>query len=404
MDLSFLQNDHAQLIAELATLALIIVVIHYVIRFFNKRVIERVFAERKNPVARFLKNKQFVFTILTLLHLSIIYQGLNWITGLSGGLLGLIKRVVGAAFVFAILRILTSASNIINEIYNEREIAKYRPIKSYLQGFQIVAYMFGFICIIAILFDRSPLLLLSGLGALTAVILLVFRDTILSLVAGIQLTTNDLIRVGDWIEMPQFNADGDVLEITLHNVKVQNWDKTVTVIPAHKFLENSFKNWRGMWDSGGRRIKRAIYIDVKSIRFLSPEDIEKLSKVHILKDYIESKVKEVEEYNRSMPDQQAVMNLRRLTNVGTFRMYLMHYLKAHPMIRTDMTLLVRQLAPGPQGLPIEIYVFSKDIRWAYYEGIQGDIFDHVFAVMSEFGLNAFQQPSGEDFQKILPKP
>src|SRR5690606_5578986 len=193
------------------------------------------------------------------------------------------------------------------------------------------------------------------------------------------------------------------LEITLHNVKVKNWDKTVTLIPTHKFLENSFKNWRGMTDSGGRRIKRAINIDVKSIRFLTSEDIERLSKVHVLKDYIEQKVKEVEEYNNSMPDNKAQMNLRRLTNIGTFRAYVMQYLRAHPMIRTDMTFLVRQLAPTPEGLPLQIYVFSKDIRWAYYEGIQADIFYHIFAILSEFGLKAYQQPSGDDFQKLLPE-
>ena len=234
---------------------------------------------------------------------------------------------------------------------------------------------------------------------------MVFRDTILSFVASLQIASNDMVRVGDWIEMPQFGADGDVVDIALHTVKVQNWDKTITTIPTHRLISDSFKNWRAMSESGGRRIKRALHLDMSSIRFLGDADIERFGKFVLLKDYISEKKAELEEYNKSVTDgdPNLVANARRLTNIGTFRMYVVQYLKANPKIHDNMTFLIRQLSPTANGLPLEIYVFSNDVNWVAYEGIQSDIFDHLLAIVPEFGLRVFQQPTGQDFQAAFPR-
>jgi miniconductance mechanosensitive channel len=254
---------------------------------------------------------------------------------------------------------------------------------------------------ISIVIDQSPLILLSGLGALTAVILLIFKDSILGLVAGIQLVANDMVRPGDWIEMPKYGADGDVIEITLNTVKVQNWDKTITTIPTYALISDSFKNWRGMQESGGRRIKRAVYVDVSSVRFCTPEMTAKFSRIKVLEEYIARKQAEMREYNEKHGIDDAVLvNGRRMTNLGTFRAYLVEYLKRHPKIHQDMTFLVRHLQPTELGLPIEIYVCSNDQEWSNYEGIQADIFDHIFASLPEFGLRPFQSPTGSDIASL----
>jgi miniconductance mechanosensitive channel len=253
--------------------------------------------------------------------------------------------------------------------------------------------------IITILSDRSPVVFLSGLGALTAVLMLVFRDTILSLVASVQIMSNDMIRIGDWVEMPQANADGDVIDIALHTVKIQNWDKTISAIPTHRFISESFKNWRGMSESGGRRIKRALYLDLNSVHFLGDAEIEHLSRHEFLRAYMREKRQALAAVNERTPsDPDVIPERRRLTNVGTFRAYVKHYLRNHPRVHQDLTLLVRQLAPGPKGLPLEIYCFTNDTAWASYEGIQADIFDHLIAILPEFGLRAYQEPAGRDFQ------
>lgn len=240
---------------------------------------------------------------------------------------------------------------------------------------------------------------MSLLGGLTAVLLLVFKDMILGLVAGIQLSSNNMIARGDWIEMPNYGADGDVIDITLTTVMVQNWDKTITTIPTYALISDSFKNWKGMQESGGRRIKRAVNIDINSIRFVDDELLSKLRKVELLKDYLQDKLQEIDKYNQEHAvDTSLLINGRKITNIGTFRAYLIAYLRRHPLINKEMTFLVRQLRPTECGLPIEVYVFSNDKVWANYEAIQADIFDHIFAVVPEFGLRVFQNPTGSDFQ------
>src|SRR5690606_28610850 len=244
--------------------------------------------------------------------------------------------------------------------------------------------------------------LLTGLGAATAVLMLVFQDTLLSLVASVQISGDGRVRIGDWIEMPSQNADGDVIDIALHTVTVQNWDKTVTTIPTKKLISESFKNWRGMQEAGGRRIKRALYLDQSSVRFLEPEERQRLGRFVLLREYLAQKERELAEWNAGLgEDAQLPVNARRITNLGTFRAYVERYLRRHPGVHQDMTLLVRQLQPGADGIPLEIYCFTNDTRWAVYEGIQSDIFDHLLAILPEFGLRVFQQPGGADFRALL---
>ena len=290
-----------------------------------------------------------------------------------------------------------SALNAANQIYQRFEVARRIPILGYLQVVKLILALAALIVGISIWIQQSPLLLLSGLGAMTAILLLVFKDTILGLVAGIQLVANDMVRPGDWLEMPKYGADGDVEEITLNVVKIRNWDKTVTTIPTYALISDSFKNWRGMSESGGRRIKRSLLIDVASIKFCPPELLEKLKKIRRLGPFIEQRSKEIAEANSSYgPSDDCPANGRRMTNIGLFRQYTAEYLRENPAIHKNMTFLVRQLQPTSEGLPLEIYVFSSDQRWVQYEGIQSDIFDHLFAVLPLFELRAYQKPAGFD--------
>jgi miniconductance mechanosensitive channel len=290
-----------------------------------------------------------------------------------------------------------SFMNAIVDIYNTYPISRQRPIKGYVQIFMIIFSIFVIVLALATALGRSPWPLLGGLGTMTAILILVFKDSILGFVASVQLTTNDMVRIGDWIDMPKYGADGDVVDVTLHTVKVQNWDKTITTIPAYSLISDSFRNWRGMKDSGGRRIKRAINVDMTSIKFCTAEMLERFRRYQLLEDYLDRRLEEVMQYNREHNvDTSELINGRNLTNVGTFRAYLEAYLRNHPKIHQNMTFLVRQLPPGEHGLPIEIYVFSNDQVWANYEAIQADIFDHILAVIPWFELRVFQRPSGAD--------
>ena len=275
------------------------------------------------------------------------------------------------------------------------------PVKSYAQLAKIFLFIVAGVFAVATLLNQSPWGIVSGIGALTAVLLLIFRDSILGLVATVQLSGNDMVRVGDWIEMPSYHADGDVIDMSLHTVKVQNWDKTITTIPTHALISHSFRNWRGMQESGGRRIKRSINIDMNTIRFVDEAELGRYRKFDYLKEYVELKLEEIESYNNAhVVDLDEVVNRRRLTNLGTFRAYVEEYLKRHPLISDEMTFLVRQLQPTDRGVPIEIYVFSRDTRWGNYEAIQADIFDHLLGVVPEFGLRVYQAPSGNDLLRL----
>ncbi|WP_147534344.1 mechanosensitive ion channel family protein [Bacillus marasmi] len=300
------------------------------------------------------------------------------------------------------LLVINSLLNAINDIYQTFEISKSRPIKGYIQVVNIVVLTLGAILVIANLIGESPFILLSGIGALSAVLMLVFKDSLLGLVAGVQLTANDMVRVGDWIEMTKYGADGEIIDISLNTVKVQNWDKTITTIPSYALISDSFKNWRGMQSSGGRRIKRSLFIDTNSIEFCSEAMLEKFKKIDYLSHYIIQKEIEIAEFNAMYDINRDIpVNGRALTNIGVFRTYIVNYLQNHPGINKEMTLIVRQLAPTEHGLPLEIYTFTNDVRWNIYEAIQSDIFDHLFAVAQEFGIHLFQNPSGNDLKGVL---
>jgi miniconductance mechanosensitive channel len=287
------------------------------------------------------------------------------------------------------------------DIINRYEVARKIPAKGFAQVIKLISALVGSILIFSLLLDQNPAYFLSGLGAMTAVILLIFKDTILGLVAGIQLSANKMVAVGDWIEMPKYGADGDVIDVALTTVKVQNWDKTITTIPAYALISDSFKNWSGMQESGGRRIKRPINIDIQTICFCNENMLIRFSKIKYISEYIQKKKDELARHNTEQNiDNTNLVNGRRMTNVGTFRAYVTAYLKNHPKIHQNMTFLVRQLAPTEHGLPIEIYIFSNDIAWANYEAIQADIFDHILAVVPEFDLRVFQDPSGNDFRTL----
>ena len=309
----------------------------------------------------------------------------------------LIEKLAIIYMIIVTIMVFSALLNAVEAIYRTFEISKIRPIKGYIQVAKILLYIIATILVISSLIGQNPLIILSGFGALSAVLMLVFKDSILGLVAGIQLSSNDMVRVGDWIEMPKYDANGDVIDITLNTVKVMNFDKTITMIPSYALISDSFKNWRGMQASGGRRIKRSINIDISSISFCTEEMIEELQKIHYLTDYVTTRLDEINIYNMEHQiNTESKVNGRQLTNIGVFREYIHQYLRNHPKIHKDMTLIVRQLAPGDNGLPLEIYAFSNDTNWAVYESVQADIFDHIFAVAPTFGLRPFQNPTGHD--------
>lgn len=313
----------------------------------------------------------------------------------------IIQRLSETYVLIVLIFVISSLLDAVDDIYRTKPISKVRPIKGFLQIIKIVANILIGIVIIATLLDQSPLVLLGGIGATAAVFSFVFKDSILGFIAGIQLTSNDMLRIGDWIEMTKYGADGDVIDITLNTVMVQNFDKTIVTIPAYSLISDSFKNWRGMREYGGRRIKRSIYIDINSIKFCSDEMIAKFKKVQYLYIYVVEKEKELEEYNRENNiDTSQKINGRNMTNIGTFRAYLLNYLKNNPGINQEKIIMVRQLAPGENGIPLEIYAFTNDTIWVNYEGVQSDIFDHVLAVAGEFDLRIFQSPSGYDLTNI----
>jgi miniconductance mechanosensitive channel len=332
------------------------------------------------------------------------YYGVAFVSGLSAGVTLLIRSVASAYVVLTLALAFVHLLDAVGQVYEKRDPvrARARPIKGYLQLVKIIAFLLAAILIIAALFNRDPLLLLSGVGALTAVLLLVFKDTIMSLVASVQLSTQDMLRVGDWIEVPQLNADGFAIDISLHTVKVQNWDRTITTVPTWRLINESFKNWRVMYESG-RQIQRSLYLDQTSVRFLTDGECERLRRFALLDDYLGRKRAEIEAFNEQLVarGRDPVLNGRRVTNVGTFRAYVQAYIEAHDGIHKELFRLVRQRQPGPTGLPLEIYCYTVKTGWADYEGVQGDIFDHLYAVLPEFGLRVFQQPSGTDIVRGL---
>ncbi len=315
--------------------------------------------------------------------------------------IGIFLHHTAACFIILSMAMaLAGGLDIVNALYNRRENASHRPIRGYIQLLKLAIYLIAGILIVSVVFDKSPILLLSGLGAMAAVLMLVFQDTILSLVASIQISANGTVRVGDWIEMPSLNTDGTVIDLALHTVKVQNLDRSVTTFPVRRLITDPFKNWRGMQESGGRRVKRAIYINQASIHFLTESEFQSMKQLRLMKSWLASYEKRHGEQTADETDAEGYYNSHRLTNVSVFRAYVEQYLYSHPEIDKTDTILVRQMDPEPTGMPIEIYCFVTTTDWNRYEELQADIIDHIYAILPLFGLSIYQQPSGQDMEKI----
>ena len=395
------------------------IISYFLMRAIILPLISRWVAESKNKIDDMLLDPQLLHRICLLAPFTVIYllvSGTAYVPEALSGYLPAVfrsndlgstwwaplEKINEALIVLLVTLAVSAAINAFNSVYQTFEISKQRPLKGYLQIVKLLAFAFGAVIIIAILTGQSVGYFVTGLGAMTAVLLLVFKDTILSLVASIQLTQNDMVRVGDWIEIPGAGVDGDVIDVALHTVKVQNWDKTIATVPTAQLIQKSFRNWRGMSESGGRRIKRSLSIDMSTIRFLEEDEIERFSRFSPLKQYMESKLDELDSHNKENdPGPDLTWDPRRLTNIGTLRAYIIQHLRGNKRLHQEgMTLLVRQLQPGSQGLPIEIYCFANDTAWANYEDIQADIFDHLLSKLPEFGLKVFQEPSSSDFTSL----
>jgi miniconductance mechanosensitive channel len=387
------QQGISQQFADLIGLAATIIILlfiayisYWLTKHFMVRLVEIVFQRSKNTWDDALVKHGFVRRLSFLMPIIVIYMSADLMLPDQAMAPELFKRLAMVFFVFAGVWMLDSI------------LLATRPIRGYLDAIKIIAYVMAGIFIVSILTDQSPWGILSILGGFTVVLMLVFKDTILGFVASIQLSGHDMVRVGDWIEMPKYGADGDVIDVTIHTVKVRNWDKTITTIPTYSLVSDAFKNWRGMSESGGRRIKRSIHIDMSSIKFCSDDLLNKFKKFDLIKDYIIQKQEEITDYNKEQTtDTEQLINGRRQTNIGVFRAYIVAYLKNHSKIHQGMTFLVRHLDPTQNGLPVQIYVFSNDQVWANYEAIQADIFDHLLAAVPEFELRVFQNPTGFDF-------
>lgn len=392
--------------AELGISLFAILILSYLADITTKKIIvsnlARYIRKSKNEWDDIFLEKKLFNRLSHLAPALVIHYSVEVVFKNYPGLIEFIQTCIYIAITIIIIMVINSFLKALNEIYQHFPISKNRSIKGYIQLINIIISIIGILLIYSFITGNPIKGILTGIGAMAAVLMLVFKDTILGLVASIQLSANNMVKIGDWITMPSHNADGKVLEISLNTVKVQNWDKTITTIPTYALVSDSFSNWRGMEESGGRRIKRSINIDMRSVKFCSKPLLEKLGRIHLLTDYINTKTIELENFNNeNMIDNSILVNGQRLTNLGTFRIYIENYLKQHPKIHNDMTFMVRQLQPTPNGIPIEIYVFSKDQVWANYESLQCDIFDHILAIVPEFELQVFQNPTGSDFQNLL---
>ena len=373
-----------------------------IVRFILNKVVSRIVRRTATRWDDIILEQGVLTRLSHIVPAVIIYTAVPHIFDQFPGIGTALQRVTLAYITAVCILAVNSLISAVNVIYKTYEISKSRPIKAYLQIVKIFVVIVGVIIVITTLINRSPLGLLSGIGAMSAIILLVFKDAILGLVASIQLTGNDMIRIGDWVTVPAYGADGDVIDITLQTVTVQNFDKTIVSVPIYSFVSNSFRNWRGMSDSGGRRIKRSLSLDMNSIKFCTVEMIERFRRIDVLGDYIDSKLKEIDEENQSRKvNTSEMINGRRMTNIGVFRAYISAYLREHPKIHNDMTFLVRQLQSTDKGIPLEIYVFSNDQIWANYESLQADIFDHLLASISFFELSVYQSPSSLDVRMLV---
>lgn len=388
-----------------ATSVLLIFLTALVSYFITKRVlvylINKQFERSKSNLDDILVKRRIFNRMAYVVPAAVIYKLIPSALADYPFLSSLITNAMAIFLVLAVTLVVDALINSISDIYRTFEVSKRVPIQSFVQVAKLVVYFIALITIAALVLNESPTKLFAGLGAMTAVLMLVFKDPILGFVAGLQLSYNRMVQIGDWVEVPQHNADGDILEIGLTTVKVRNFDNTITTVPTQSLINESFKNWRGMQESPGRRIKRSLYIDINSIRFCDETTLERYAKIDYISEYISAKKDEVEKHNQAhVANKEQIVNGRRLTNIGTFRAYILAYLQNHPNINQDLTVMVRQLAATESGVPLQVYAFSAVKDWAVYESIQADIFDHLFAVAKEFDLEIYQKPSGVDLTKI----
>ncbi len=393
-------NHTTSLVMIFGIIFITAIIVHVILHW----VVLRAFEKRANASSRLwlqiiTQNKLFHRLAFTLQGIIVNIQAALWLQKGSEAAEILVTCAQLWIMMYALLSLFSLLDVILN-LSQKLPAASQLPLKGIFQGIKLIGAIIVGILMISLLIGQSPAILISGLGAMAAVLMLVFKDPILGLVAGIQLSANDMLKLGDWLEMPKYGADGAVIDIGLTTVKVRNWDNTITTIPTWSLVSDSFKNWSGMSASGGRRIKRSISIDATSIHFLDEDERQRLHKAHLLKPYLTTRHQEISEWNQQLDAPESALNHRQMTNIGTFRAYLNEYLRHHPRIRKDMTLMVRQLAPDDHGLPIEIYAFTNTVVWLEYESIQADIFDHIFAVVEEFGLRIHQSPTGNDIRAL----
>ena len=385
-------------------LALIVLVLFAALaNFIAKRVIVRgihyLVTKLKTSNQSIFAEHSIIRRLANVVPALVVMNGVTTIPHLSPKLIMFIQMGAQAFIFLTIALTISEALNIFNLIYQRNPKSRNKPIKGYLQLIKLILFVVCGLMILGTFLKKDVFTLLAGFGAMAAVLMLVFQNTILSLVASVQIASYDMVRIGDWIEMPSLNADGDVIDMSLHTVTVQNFDKTFTTIPTNKLVTDTFRNWRGMSNAGCRRIKRSLFLDQSSVHFMSDEEQQKLKEFLLLDQYLDAKQSEIEDFNKHLSNQSRY-NQRRLTNLGTFRAYVEFYLKQHQGIAQNQTLLVRQLQPISEGLPLEIYAFTNTTAWASYEAIQSDIFDHLIAIIPEFGLRIYQAPSGHDFQNL----
>lgn len=380
-------------------LFLVAVLINYITKKIILAVIVKIIERSKTNWDNIMLKRKVFSRLSQVVPLIFIFIGIPHLFESTPGFIVFIQKSLYIYIIFWSTLIIDALLKSLNEIYENYDSSNERPIKGYIQVVQIIIYLMTFLLMLAVVLNKPIGYVLAGLGTLTAVFMLVFKDSLLGLTAGIQMSINKMVRIGDWISIPSQNADGTVIEITLNTVKVQNWDNTITTVPAYSLVSGSFQNWRGMEESGGRRIKRSILIDQTSIKFCDDAMLERFQKIDRLKEYVNSALKEIKEYNENnITNQDMPINGRRLTNIGTFRQYIREYLLHHPEVNKELTVMVRQLQPTEKGIPLELYFFSKEKRWAFYEGIQSDIFDHLLSAIHQFELRVFQEPTGYDMQ------
>lgn len=395
--------ENVALILKVVIITTVILILSYLANFITRRIllayIKSLIKKSQNKWDDLLIEKKVLRRLANFAPVLVIYFIVPRALVNFPQAVSVIQKGIEVIMILLGLVVFDALVNVLHGLYQQLPMSKEKSIKGYIQVLKIFLYFIGGILTLSLLAGKSPWFFLGGMGALAAVLLLVFKDTILGFVASIQLSANNMVKIGDWIEMPSRNADGIVIEVTLNTVKVQNWDRTISSFPTYALVSESFINWKGMEESEGRRIKRAVFIDVKSVKFCTPAMLDKFRKIHYLKDYIDTKEAELKKYNEEHGvDNTILVNGRRQTNLGVFRAYVTAYLRNHPKIHKGMTFLVRHLQPTERGIPLEIFVFSMEKSWPVYESIQADIFDHILAVVPEFDLRVFQNPTGDDFR------